>query len=131
LVLVIEDDSHISRLLRNHLEKAFPNIRVEIAGSPSKAKMLCEKFKPQLIIWDGQPNERGTREEYAACIPDDLWKKTVPISVDPDTQSWAQSKGAHPPIAKPNEALNAWAAQLVTFTKPLLIPVKSGKRATA
>lgn len=90
--------------------------------------MICQKFKPQLIIWDGQPNERGTREEYAVCIPDELWKKTIPISADDESQSWAQSKGAYPVVALPKESRNAWAAQLCVSTKAILIPVKAQKR---
>lgn len=128
LVLVIEDDSHISRLVRNHFEKAFPKVRVEIAGSPAKAQMICEKFKPQVIIWDGEPNERGTREEYSACIPDIFWKRVIPISSEPENQATAQAKGALPPLPKPAESLNAWAAQVTVAAKALLGQGKPGRR---
>lgn len=128
LVLVIEDDSHISRLLRNHFEKAFPSVRVEIAGSPAKAQMICERFKPNVLVWDGEPNERGTREQYAACIPDHFWKRVIPISTVPESQAYAQSKGALPPLPKPEESLNAWAAQVTVAAKAILAPPKSGKR---
>lgn len=128
LVLVIEDDSHISRLVRTHFEKAFPSVRVEIAGSPAKAQMICERFKPHVIIWDGEPNERGTREEYAACIPDHFWKRVIPISSVAESQSHAQSKGALPALPKPQESLNAWAAQVTVAAKSILSPPKPGKR---
>lgn len=128
LILVIEDDSHISRLLRNHFEKAFPSVRVEIAGSPAKARMICDRFKPHIIVWDGEPNERGTREEYAACIPDIFWKRVVPISTEAENLAHAQTKGALPALSKPKESLNAWAEQVTVMVKSVLAPPKPARR---
>ncbi len=125
LILVIEDDSHVSRLVRNYFEQAFPEIRVEIAGSTAKARMICERFNPQVIIWDGEPNERGTREDYAICIPDAFWRRVISISVDTESQDWAKSKGSTLSIPKPKESLKAWAGQLANSAKQLLSPSKS------
>lgn len=124
LVIVVEDDSRVSRLIRTHFEEAFPEIRVEIAGSAAKARMMCEKFKPTLVIWDGVPNERGTRQEYADCIPDDIWNRTICISADAECQAHARLKNARKIMPKDPEALNSWADDVATYVKSALRPRK-------
>ncbi len=124
-ILVVEDDSRISRIVRDSLEKGFPHARVEIAGSASKAKMICEKFPPTWIVWDGAPNERGTTAEYAACIPIPQWKNVLPISIDPAILTLARERGALEPIPKDPKAMHTWAEGLVGRFKKL-IP-KKGK----
>ncbi|GEM_PF-2573675 len=119
-ILVIEDDSRVSRVLRDHLEKAFPKIRVEIAGSPAKAKATCTQFPPSLIIWDGAPNERGTTEDYTNAIPASFWSRVVSISIQPELQEIAKDKGAKLAFPKHPEALNSWCDQLAVQIKPLL-----------
>ena len=118
-ILIIEDDSRISRGLRDHLEKTFPSMRVEIAGSASKAKHICQVFPPSFIIWDGTPNERGTQQEYEECIPDNLWNRVIPISQSEDSLTFAKNKGAHPPVSKQNNAIHAWVEQVTTFLQSL------------
>ncbi|MFZ5806771.1 MAG: hypothetical protein ACOY3I_06160 [Verrucomicrobiota bacterium] len=119
-ILVIEDDSRVSRVVHSHLEKAFPEARVDIAGSAARAKQVCEKFPPTFIIWDGAPNERGTTEEYIGCIPDALWKRVIPISVDAAILETAKSKGAHPPVSKKENAVNTWSEEVVAYLRPLI-----------
>lgn len=123
-VLVIEDDSHVSRVVCSHLEKAFPGVRVDIAGSAARAKQICEKFSPTYIIWDGAPNERGTQEEYVGCIPDALWNRVIPISVDNAILEIAKGKGAHPPVSKKETAVNTWSEEVVAYLRPLIIKPK-------
>lgn len=119
-ILIVEDDSHISRVIHSHLEKAFPHIRVDIAGSAAKAKQICEKFAPTFVIWDGAPNERGTKEEYSQCIPDALWNRVIPISVDEALQAEAKGRGSHPPIPKKTDAINTWSEAVVEYLRPLV-----------
>lgn len=90
--------------------------------------MICERFDPQIIIWDGEPNERGTREEYAGCIPEPLWKRVIPISTEVGSHAWAHGKGALPPIPKPKESLKAWAEQLTVKAREVMTPPKSGRK---
>lgn len=118
-ILIIEDDSRISRGLRDHLEKTFQSMRVEIAGSAEKAKHICQVFPPSFIIWDGTPNERGTQQDYEQCIPDNLWNRVIPISQNEASLTFAQNKGAHPPISKQNHAIHAWVEQVTTFLQSL------------
>lgn len=122
-ILVVEDDSRVSRVIRNHLEEKFDGIRVEIAGSASKARQICEKFPPNFIVWDGTPNERGTKEEYIACIPEILWNRVIPISTDADLQAVAAGKGALPALPKIPDHINSWSERLAAF-----IGEKLGKR---
>ena len=119
-ILIIEDDSRISRGLRDHLEKKFNETRVEIAGSATKAKHICQLFPPSFIIWDGAPNERGTQQEYEECIPDKLWPRVIPISQNETSLSFAKNKGAHSPIPKQNQAIHAWIEQVAEYLRPLL-----------
>jgi len=111
-ILIIEDDSRISRLTRDYLHECFPGMRVEIAGSAAKAKAICQQFPPALIIWDGVPNERGTREEYASCIPEVLWRKVIPISVDETILEFAKQRGALEPVPKKVDMAHAWVKEL-------------------
>ena len=120
-ILIVEDDSHISRVAHAHLEKAFPDARVDTAGSAARARQVCEKFSPTFIVWDGTPNERGTLEDYINSIPDGLWERVIPISVDPGIQETAKSKGAaHPAIPKKEDAVNTWAEEIVAYLRPLM-----------
>lgn len=119
-ILIVEDDSHISRVVRNHLEEAFQNVRVTIAGSPQKAKEVTDRFQPDFIIWDGAPNERGTTEEYINCIPATLWPKVLPISVDTKLLDIAKERGAHAPISKREKAINSWSEEIVAYIKSRL-----------
>jgi chemotaxis response regulator CheB len=119
-ILIVEDDSHISRVLNSHLEKAFPNARVDTAGSAARAKQICEKFTPTFIIWDGAPNERGTLEDYLNSIPDHLWERVIPISVDSQIASAARQKGSHSPVPKKEDAVNTWAEEVVETLTPLV-----------
>ncbi|MFH1066970.1 MAG: hypothetical protein V1746_03630 [bacterium] len=120
-ILIVEDDSRVSRVLHHHLEKAFPNVRVEIAGSAARAKQICEKFPPTILIWDGAPDEHGKQEEYFACVPNDLWKRVIPISPDPSILETAQQRGAQPPLPKKNGAVNTWSEEIVHRLRPLLL----------
>lgn len=120
-ILIVEDDSRVSRVLHNHLEKAFPNVRVEIAGSAARAKQICEKFPPTVVIWDGAPDEHGEQEEYFACIPAELWKRVIPISSDPAILEAAQQRGAQTPLSKKNDAVNTWSEEMVNRLRPLLL----------
>ena len=122
LALVIEDDSRVSRLVRSHFEEAFPGIRVEIAGSAAKAAAICARFRPTLIIWDGTPNERGTRQEYLDCIPEAQWKATICISMTEEDQEEAQTRGARKILPKRPDGLNAWADDVVEYVKAALRP---------
>jgi hypothetical protein len=124
-VLIVEDDSRISRHLRDDLLAAMPSIRAEIAGSPAKAHLVCTKFPPTVIVWDGAPNARGTQEEYANCIPERLWPKVLPISVAEDLQAFAASKGAMPPCPKRQEAIGPWSDEV---TKRIMTLLKNGKQ---
>lgn len=81
---MIEDDSRVARVLRQHSEREFSNLRVEVAGSAQRARSVCEKFPSSLILWGGSPKECGTWEEYAICIPDEQWERVIPISADPE-----------------------------------------------
>ena len=119
-ILIVEDDSRVSRVIHHHLEKAFPNIRAEIAGSAARAKQICEKFPPTVIIWDGAPDEHGTQEEYIGCIPNDLWKRVIPISFDPAILEIAQQRGAQPPLPKKNGAVNTWSEEIVQRIRSLV-----------
>lgn len=119
-ILIIEDDSRISRSLRDHLEKTLHETRVEIAGSAAKAKHLCQMFPPTFIIWDGAPNERGTQQEYEACIPDNLWSRVIPISQNEESLTFAKDKGAHTPIPKQTNAIHAWIDQVTHYLQPLV-----------
>lgn len=119
-ILIVEDDSHTSRVVRNHIHEKYPNIRVEIAGSATKARQVCSKFPPTIIIWDGSGNEHGTREEYIEAIPDDQWARVIPISTEQELQEAATKKGSHPPIPKRMDALNHWSEDIASFIKPLL-----------
>jgi CheY-like chemotaxis protein len=119
-ILVVEDDSRISRIVRDALEKGFPHARVEIAGSAAKAKTICEKFPPTWIVWDGAPNERGTTAEYAACIPLNQWKNVIPISIDAAILGLAKERGALDPIPKDPTAMHTWAEGLVGRFKKLI-----------
>ena len=119
-ILIIEDDSRISRGLRDHLEKTFIETRVEIAGSAAKAKHLCQMFPPTFIIWDGAPNERGTQQEYEECIPHELWPRVIPISQNETILDFAKNKGSHSPIPKQDHAIHAWIEQVSLYLRPLL-----------
>ena len=119
-ILVVEDDSRISRIVRDSLEKAFPHARVEIAGSAAKAKTICEKFPPTWIVWDGAANERGTTAEYVACVPLNQWKNVIPISIAPEILAMAKERGALEPVPKDPEAMHAWAEGLVLKMKKLI-----------
>ena len=119
-ILVIEDDSRISRIVRDALEKSFPHARVEIAGSAAKALTICLKFPPTWIVWDGAPNERGTAAEYAACIPLNQWKNVLPISIDAAILGLAKERGALDPVPKDPNAMHAWADELVARFKKLI-----------
>lgn len=123
-ILIVEDDSHVSRVVRNHLEEAFPSVRVTIAGSAAKALEIASKFSPTIIIWDGAPNERGTLEEYVNCIPAELWSRVIPISVDASVSAIATSKNSHPAIPKKMQAVNSWSDELVVYIKKLIHPKK-------
>jgi hypothetical protein len=124
-ILIIEDDSRISRGVRDHLHILFPSARVEIAGSAAKAKTICQKFPPTWIVWDGAPNERGTTAEYIDCVPVNLWKRLIPISVDQSLLDLAKEKGALAPVPKKDEGLHTWIEELGKYFKKL-IP-KKGK----
>ena len=124
-ILVVEDDSRISRIVRDALEKSFPHVRVEIAGSAAKAQTICQKFPPSWIVWDGAANERGTTAEYAACIPAAQWKNVLPISIDEAILAVARERGAFEPLPKKPEAMHAWADDLVLRLKKI-VP-KKGK----
>jgi hypothetical protein len=102
------------------LEAAFAGARVEIAGSAIKAKQICEKFPPTIIIWDGIPDEHGTREEYVNCIPTNLWNHVLPISNDEESLAFAKSKGSHPPLPKQTKGVNTWSDAVVTYLKSVL-----------
>jgi DNA-binding NtrC family response regulator len=119
-ILIIEDDSRVSRLIRDTLETAYPTIRVEIAGSASKAAMICQRFRPTWIIWDGVPNERGTAAEYAQCIPLEQWKKVIPISHEPEHLELAKTRGAQEAHPKQVDHLHAWADGLLARFKKLI-----------
>ncbi len=126
-LLIVDEDCRVSRLLRDRLEKAFPEMRIEIAGSTAKARAICSRFPPTWIVWDGLARKGCPLEEYVACIPDVLWKKVIPISSDPAAREAAQAKGALPAVPKPAEALNGWAETVAGAVKKLL-PSKNGKR---
>jgi hypothetical protein len=103
-------------------------MRVEIAGSASKARSICEAHPPTLIIWDGVPNERGTREEYIACVPDKLWPRVVPISADDACLAIAKEKGSKEPSPKPASGHNSWSDTLVARLKVEFgVPAKGKK----
>ena len=123
-ILVVEDDSRISRIVRDRLQDTFPEARVEIAGSASKAKTICEKFPPTWIVWDGAANERGTTAEYIACIPANQWKNVLPISIDEGILQQAKEKGAMAPVPKQPEAMHAWADDLSAYLKKIIPPKK-------
>lgn len=119
-ILIIEDDSHVSRVLRHHLEQVFENVRITVAGSAQKAREITEKFPPDVILWDGVPNERGTLEEYLNCIPQELWPRVTPISTDPEILKIAQERGARPPVCKKEDAVNKWSEEMVIYLKKLM-----------
>ncbi len=112
-LLIVEDDSRTSRHLRDHLEASLENVRIEIAGSPARARTVCEKFPPDLILWDGAPNERGTAEEYANCIPEGMWNRVLPISEGDAYLAHAHSRGALAPCPKRHEAVRAWCVDVL------------------
>lgn len=124
LLVVVEDDSRVSRVVRDELEGAFPGWRVEIAGSAAKAKMFCERFHPALVIWDGLPNERDTLEAYVEAIPDEVWPRTVVISGDGACQEVAKRKGARACLPKEEDALHSWAERLVEYIRSQMRPRK-------
>lgn len=123
-LLVIDEDSRVSRLLRDRIESAFPQMRVEIAGSAAKALAICSRFPPSWIVWDGLPREGCPLDEYLNCIPAPLWPKVIPISSSSAALDAAKARGAQPPLSKPSEALNAWAERVVQALKPLLVAKK-------
>jgi hypothetical protein len=117
-ILIVEDDCHISRVVRNHFEETFPEIRVTIAGSAAKAKQLLDKFQQSFIIWDGASNGNGSEKEYMECIPAAQWNRVIPISTDAKHHEFAKSKGAqHPPIPKKHDAINSWSESIVHYVK--------------
>lgn len=118
--MIIEDDSRVSRVVRNHLEENFENIRVTIAGSPQKAREMLEKFPPTFIIWDGTSNAQISSEQYINCIPTELWQRVIPISASEDLQKLAQEKGSHPPLPKKTDGINSWSEGIVNYIKPRL-----------
>jgi len=118
--MIIEDDSHVSRVVRNHLEENFENIRVTIAGSPQKAREVLEKFPPHFIIWDGVTNSQNSSEQYINCIPTALWSRVIPISGKEDLHNIAKERGAHPPIPKKTDGINSWSEEIVNYIKPRL-----------
>lgn len=128
LVLIVEDDSRVSRQIRHELEKAFANIRVEIAGSPPKAHTICERFKPDLIFWEGIPHQHGTRQEFLDCIPADQWKNVVPISADQECLREAKERGALSPHAKQEGHIHHWCEELVRVVKKTFPPPKKKKK---
>ncbi|PTY00727.1 hypothetical protein DB346_14000 [Verrucomicrobia bacterium LW23] len=81
-----------------------------------------------MIIWDGVPNERGTREEYIACVPDKLWPRVVPISADEACLAVAKEKGAKPAFPKPETGHNSWSDNLIAKLKAELGPPPKKKR---
>ncbi|MEZ5405951.1 MAG: hypothetical protein R3F23_07215 [Verrucomicrobiia bacterium] len=119
-ILIIENDSRLSRGLRDHLEKTFHETRVEIAGSAAKAKHICQMFPPNFILWDGTPNEHGSQEEYEQCIPENLWSRVIPISENETHLTFAKNKGSHAPIPKQNHAIHAWVDQVTHYLNPLV-----------
>lgn len=119
-ILIVEGDSHVSRVLRNHLEESFPLVRVEIAGSPKKANQICLKFPPTVIIWDGLEDANGTRQEYIDAIPNDQWSRLIPVSPDADVLAVAKEKGAMEPVPKIADKLNTWSENMAIAIRPLL-----------
>ena len=119
-ILIVENDCHVSRVVHSHLEKAFPNVRVEIAGSSGRAKQICEKFPPSFIIWDGAAGANGQKDEYVHCIPDALWSRVIPISNDNSLVEIAKGKGAHAPIPKADQGVNSWSEKVVEYLRPLM-----------
>ncbi|HSI85579.1 MAG TPA: hypothetical protein VK970_17490 [Candidatus Methylacidiphilales bacterium] len=81
-----------------------------------------------MIIWDGVPNERGTRDEYIACVPDKLWTRVVPISADDECLTIAKGKGAKEPSPKPPTGHNSWSETLVARLKTELGVNTKGKK---
>ena len=122
-ILVVEEDSRVSRVIRDRLEKAFPEIRVEIAGSPAKAKSICTKFPPSWIVWDGACRDGAFLEDYVASVPDGLWTKVIPISCHSAALEAAKSRGALTPLSKQADALHSWSDNLVHHLKKL-VPAK-------
>ncbi len=123
-LLIVDEDCRVSRLLRDRMESAFPEMRVEIAGSAAKALAICSRFPPSWIVWDGLPREGCPLDEYLNCIPQPLWAKVIPISSDVAALEAAKARGAQEPLSKPAEALNAWSEAVVQRFKPLLAPKK-------
>jgi ActR/RegA family two-component response regulator len=119
-LLIVDEDCRVSRLLRDRMESAFPQMRVEIAGSAAKALAICARFPPSWIVWDGLAREGCSLDEYLNCIPQRLWPKVIPISSDAAALEAAQARGAQQPLSKPTESLNAWAEAVVQKFKPLL-----------
>ena len=122
-ILIVDEDSRASRIVRDRFGKAFPEIRVEIAGSAAKASAICSRFPPSWIVWDGHPLNGVPLSHYVVCIPDPLWKKVIPVSSDPVALDAAKAKGALPPVPKQPESFHAWTEALVETVRQL-IPAK-------
>lgn len=122
--MIVEDDSRISRVVRTHIVEAFPTLRVEICGSAAKAKTICQKFPPSFIIWDGTANVNGTEAEFIACIPEGLWNRVIPISIDEKILATAKERGALPAIPKRLDGINPWSESVVAYLKERLPKVK-------
>ena len=87
-------------------------MRIEIAGSAAKAKMICSRFPPSWIIWDGHPRPGCPLQEYLASVPDALWPKVIPTSVDSAALDAAKAKGALEAVSKQTDCLHTWSDRL-------------------
>ena len=116
-MLIVEDQDYMRRMLREFLQKAFPDKDILEAGDGRSAMKLCNEHRPELVLMDiGLPDANGIEltAQIKSMLPD-----TAVIIVSNNTGSAyterARAAGAFAYISKEavhNELLPAVTAAL-------------------
>lgn len=116
-VLVIDDDTGITTLLRRVLEQTG-EFSVQEENDPMKAIDAARSFRPHLIFLDRKmPNKDGTR--IAAELGLDSELSVVPIVFLTGCADGSNSIAGHPVMLKPVRA-----SDLIQATQERALPAK-------